>query len=318
MGNCCILRDEVIYLNPLPGEPLSPCFRRFLSEHKFHLRLQEMADEYLNGEYDVMDVTLFLLSLSSDELAGHYRICLLKLLLGLILVPSGLQKFNSTYGNLTRLSRLRILLLEVNEETEEGRNLLEMLGYFSVLFEKISAGWSIRYTIILDKSGSMTYSDGFGMRWADAKEACEHMADAMESLAINGMTMYLFSESQSSHPKYTGLTCSRDIQRIFESNNPAGGTDMSGVLRQALNDHFVHREQEHILVITDGEPNNRDDVVRTLVEGINKLALPDELGITFMQVGHDREAAQFLHELQDCLTEKGARWNVVECITYEK
>jgi len=99
---------------------------------------------------------------------------------------------------------------------------------------------------------------------------------------------------------------------------PGGSTDLAGVLRQVMSDHFYHGggRPEHILVITDGEPDCEADVVSELVQGINCLTSETELGITFLQVGCCEKAARFLHQLQDCLTENGAKWNIIDCLTH--
>lgn len=283
--------------------------------------LMEKAQGLMHQGYDNIDIIIFILAASCSELSESARRSLLAMLCGLVRQREGMDKFNSPIlvdGIATsRLSRLRVLLEEINEETEEGERLLETVGYFSVLFEKIVAQWKIRYTIILDKSGSMDTCDHHCSRWKDAGIACEHMAEAMEDLAVGGMTMYLFSSPTTSHPKYMGLRCSEDVQKLFSSQCPGGSTDMAGIIRQVFFDHFQHGQPEHILVITDGEPDNNAALVRELISGINQLGAPDELGITFMQVGHCRQAATFLHELQDCLTEKGARWNIIDCITHD-
>jgi hypothetical protein len=88
------------------------------------------------------------------------------------------------------------------------------------------------------------------------------------------------------------------------------------VLSQVFKDHFEQRRMEHVLVVTDGEPDSKSNVIQVLVSGINQLSSDKELGITFMQVGCNEQAADFLHELQDCLTEKGAKYNIVDCITH--
>jgi len=274
----------------------------------------------LRKGHDSVDVVTLLLASPCHELGEYARKGLLSMLYALVNTSEGMPKFNQPKLvdglSLTRLSRLRVLLEEVNEELPEGERVLEMVGYFSVLFEKIVAGWKIRYTIILDKSGSMDTCDHHVSRWKDAGIACEHMAEAMEDLAVGGMTMYLFSSPTSQHPKYENLKCSEDVQKIFGSQCPGGSTDLAGAMHQAFGDHFQHGQPEHILVITDGEPDNSASLVRELIAGINNLANPDELGITFMQVGHCHSAAAFLHELQDCLTEQGAKWNVIDCITH--
>jgi hypothetical protein len=51
-------------------------------------------------------------------------------------------------------------------------------------------------------------------------------------------------------------------------------------------------------------------ISKEIVQGTNKLREIHEIGITFMQVGSNHEAAKFLHTLQDCITEKGAKWSI--------
>jgi len=220
---------------------------------------------------------------------------------------------------ITRLDRIRILLKEDNEELSPGEKILDRVGYKSILFEKIGARWIIKYTMIVDKSGSMASKDHHDVsRWHDAKRAAEQMSERIERFHTpSGMTLYLFS-SPGKHPKYEGLRTCEDIHNIFHHTHPDGSTDLAGVINQAFADHFAHGQQEHILIVTDGVPDNKDTVINALIGGINRLRDENELGVTIMQVGNDHAAADFLHELQDCLTEKGARFNVVDCITHHQ
>jgi len=172
--------------------------------------------------------------------------------------------------------------------------------------------------MIVDKSGSMESKHHDVSRWHDAKRATEQMSERIERFRTPwGMKLYLFS-SPGAHPKYEGLRTCEDIHKIFHHMHPGGSTDLAGVIRQAFADHFAGGMQEHFLIVTDGVPDNRDEVIAALISGINRLRDENELGVTIMQVGNDHDAADFLHELQDCLTEKGARFNVVDCITHHQ
>jgi len=157
----------------------------------------------------------------------------------------------------------------------------------------------------------MNTCDHHCSRWVDAGEAIEEMAEVMENLATGGMTLYMFSSPMPQHPKFIGLRCAEDVQRLFSSHRPGGSTDLAGVIRQVFLDHFQHRQPEHILIITDGVPDSSDCVTAELVSGINQLSSPDELGLTFMQVGHDEHAASFfartarLSNGEGCSMERG-------------
>eukprot|EP01126_Amoeba_proteus_P032241 TRINITY_DN3146_c0_g1_i9.p1 TRINITY_DN3146_c0_g1~~TRINITY_DN3146_c0_g1_i9.p1 ORF type:complete len:245 (+),score=29.78 TRINITY_DN3146_c0_g1_i9:361-1095(+) len=215
--------------------------------------------------------------------------------------------------------RLRILQEEYNSSLIEGKCVLATVGYFSMLFEKIIARWEIRYTVVLIKSGSMlTHSgDSHLSRWDDAREACEYLVEAMEPLAIDGMTLYMSSSSQVN--KCTSLSCAEEVQELFRSvtfDELDEQIDMTVVLSQVFLDHFQHQQMEHVLVITDCEPLNFSRVSDVLIEGIRKLSSPDELSFTFMQVGQDHPADHFLCKLGDELTARITQGKFVDCITH--
>jgi hypothetical protein len=71
-------------------------------------------------------------------------------------------------------------------------------------------------------------------------------------------------------------------------------------------------------VVTDGEPDDRKAVMRVIVETTLKLDRDEELGISFIQVGNDREATQFLKVLDDQLQSVGAKFDIVDTITIDE
>ena len=265
----------------------------------------------------MVDLIIDTLSLSEDQLGMQDRIAIIHLLDEVIMEHTiGMLQFNSIaiwkLQSRTRLSRLRVLLNHLNEELPICEEVLDHVHYKSIVFEKILAKMSMRYTLILDRSGSMhTHDTGHSKsRWHTAKAAVEHMAEQVERLVSTkkGMTLWMFSSPP--HSRYTDLKTCEDVESVFCKEKPHGLTDLSGVLRQAFEDHLTFNQPEHILVVTDGEPSNRDDVITVLVEFINKLSSPDQLGITFMQVGEDSTAADYLHNIQDHIVDLGAKYAV--------
>jgi hypothetical protein len=178
------------------------------------------------------------------------------------------------------------------------------------------------YTLILDKSGSMAMRDQRGgkSRWAAARESTEALAARCEELDPDGLTVYAFA---GRFRRYEGVTA-RTVSRIFVENEPSGGTDLAGVLHHALDDYFARRARgatkagETFLIVTDGEPDDRREVMRLIVDATKKLGSGEEVGLSFLQIGGDAEATRFLRILDDELTTAGAKHDIVDTMTFDE
>jgi uncharacterized protein with von Willebrand factor type A (vWA) domain len=175
------------------------------------------------------------------------------------------------------------------------------------------------YTLIIDKSGSMSMPDRCSgkSRWQAIQESTFALAHKCEQFDPDGITVYTFS---GRFKRYDNVTANK-VSQIFQENKPSGRTDLAGVLRDALQSYF-HRKGlgkakasgETILVVTDGEPNDRNAVIRAIVEASRQIESARELAITFIQVGRDPEATRFLKLLDDELQSTGAYFDIVETI----
>jgi len=103
------------------------------------------------------------------------------------------------------------------------------------------------------------------------------------------------------------------VNQIFWGVQPQGSTNLASVLKAALNDHFKTGNDETILIITDGKPDSEKHVKDVIVEATHKITRLGELSISFIQIGNDRGATEFLEELDDDL--KGAKMDIVDCVT---
>jgi uncharacterized protein with von Willebrand factor type A (vWA) domain len=178
------------------------------------------------------------------------------------------------------------------------------------------------YTIIIDKSGSMYTKDQMGgkSRWALMQESTIALANKCEELDPDGMTVYLFS---GRFKRYDNVTATKVVQ-IFQENEPSGATNMAVVLQDALNDYLRRKASgktkpngETILVVTDGEPDDRKDVMKVIIEASRKIDRDEELAISFIQVGNAPEATKFLKILDDELQSAGAKFDIVDTVTMD-
>jgi hypothetical protein len=144
------------------------------------------------------------------------------------------------------------------------------------------------YTLIIDKSGSMSTKDKPGglSRWQIMQESALALAAKCEELDPDGITVYLFS---GKFKRYDNVTAAK-VSAIFQENDPSGRTDLAAVLADAVNSYFQRKAQgqipangEMILVVTDGEPDDRKAVMDVIRNQDGSLSIVDGIGYQFTQ-----------------------------------
>jgi uncharacterized protein with von Willebrand factor type A (vWA) domain len=178
------------------------------------------------------------------------------------------------------------------------------------------------YTLIIDKSGSMSTPDQVGgrSRWDAAQESTLALARKCEQFDPDGITVYVFS---SRFRRYDNVTSAK-VAQIFLENEPSGTTNLAGVLKDATDQYFQRKASgqtqpggETILVITDGEPDDRKAVMVAIVEASRQMEQDEELAISMIQVGNDATATQFLKALDDQLQGVGAKFDICDTVTID-
>ncbi|HEY9834781.1 MAG TPA: VWA domain-containing protein [Stenomitos sp.] len=178
------------------------------------------------------------------------------------------------------------------------------------------------YTLIIDKSGSMATRDQLGhkSRWETMQESTLALASKCEEFDPDGITVYLFS---GRFRRYDNVTADK-VTQVFKENEPSGRTDLASVLQDATNQYFQRKATgqtklngETILVVTDGEPDDRKAVMKVIIEASRRMERDEELAISFIQVGTDAQATKFLKILDDELQSAGAKFDIVDTVTID-
>lgn len=193
------------------------------------------------------------------------------------------------------------------------------------------------YKILIDKSGSTDQRDCPNnlSRWQQEKEWAKVIAQKCETYDSDGIDVILFDNDIT---VYTGVTSAK-VDEIFRKENPGGSTNLADALKTALQP-FLNRRKEAsggffgigkrpftvdfsikvkpmiIIVLTDGEPNDKMAVVEVIKKTTECIQGRDEVGITFVQVGKNAEASKFLQKLDDNLTSEGTKFDIVDCKDY--
>ncbi len=177
---------------------------------------------------------------------------------------------------------------------------------------------SFDFTIIIDRSGSMgnMYKNG-KTRYEFLKESLVSFSNKLAKYDKDGFDLYTFS---SKFQKYTGINNASKVVEVFDSKDPNGSTDLYGVLEDFFkNFNAVKSPKPHICIIfTDGEPDDKTSVAKSIVAQSKKLDADEQLTLLFIQIGDDPSATKFLKGLDDDLTSHGAKFDIVDTKTIEE
>lgn len=150
------------------------------------------------------------------------------------------------------------------------------------------------YFLIVDRSGSMR-----GSNWQEAENAVRYFAGHICEFDPDGITLIFFDDKIV---KMNNVADPNYISQAFDENPPRGSTNLAEALHQAFLEHFAGtRGASTLLVITDGVPDDRDAVEKRIRDASNSLTSDEELSISFIQVGGDPRAREWLRYLDDNL-----------------
>ena len=177
------------------------------------------------------------------------------------------------------------------------------------------------YVITLDKSGSMDSDVAPGFtRWQQGQEYVMSMAKFCTQYDPDGIKVITFNGRYNVYDNVT----EEKVKEVFAKESPMGGTRMAPPLQAAF-DSYLQRKKagetnngEINIVVCDGEPQDRLEVMKAIAKFTQQLDSHDEYGITFIQTGTDKSAQAFLKALDDDLEAAGAKFDIVDTKTCDE
>ncbi|KAF8636271.1 hypothetical protein AX16_011041 [Volvariella volvacea WC 439] len=180
---------------------------------------------------------------------------------------------------------------------------------------------------LLDDSGSMK-----GDRWTEARNALDGLAnyiidkgwdsDGIDLRFLNSNNLFQFKD-------ITGVQDKGKVAEAINKVNPDGSTPTGSRTQQILGAHidklnaakgtsaYGEIKPLDMICITDGEPNDDEahELTKMLIEAGNKIKAgphhPNSLGVQFVQIGGDANAAAALAKLVQADT-----GNIVDTVPY--
>ncbi|KAI9845924.1 MAG: hypothetical protein M1837_004460 [Sclerophora amabilis] len=179
---------------------------------------------------------------------------------------------------------------------------------------------SFNTVFLIDDSGSMA-----GRSWQETSEALRVMVPICTAHDADGIDLYFLNHADN--VEYKNISSPADVERIFSSVRPWGGTPtgtrLHHILKPYLDEYEAHPDTTkplNIIVITDGVPS--DDVESVIISAARKLDRLDapawQAGIQFFQVGNEQGARDALKDLDDNLADIGGDLrDMVDTIPFE-
>ena len=175
------------------------------------------------------------------------------------------------------------------------------------VFEKLR---SYDTVFLVDDSDSM-----YGPRWDTTKHILLNIVSIAVLYDRDGVDIRFFNEYLEDHERLH-LDSADKVMRIFDKVEPYGSTPTADVLERELKDYIFeyrsnrHRKGLNLIVLTDGEPDRGQDVagvIANIAKRLDELEAPlRQVGIQFVHIGGDEDAALFLRTLDDDLQHKYA------------
>lgn len=161
---------------------------------------------------------------------------------------------------------------------------------------------------LIDDSGSM-----WGRRWYIASKVLADVAAIAVKYDRNGVDLKFFNEPLEDEER-KNIDTAEKVMGLFSRIEPDGPTLTANVIEEELNEYMYRYSLDrsikglNLIVLTDGEPKRGQKVEDVIVKYANELhaarAPLFQVGIQFVQIGAEKEAAEFLKMLDTKLKGK--------------
>lgn len=150
----------------------------------------------------------------------------------------------------------------------------------------------------------------YGRRWYTASKALADTAAIAVRYDRDGIDVKFFNEPLEDN-EGKNITSSERVMELFSKVQPEGPTLTADLLEAELNEYMYQYDRNrskrglNLIILTDGEPEEGQDVERVIIKYANQLrdarAPLFHVGIQFVQIGADSTATEFLRRLDSKL-----------------
>ena len=230
----------------------------------------------------------------------------------------------STNNLLLSMATKTELRARINENLAKAQSNQKLLKSGTNKDEDLKKLKDYQVELILDRTGSMSEKDGTGdltkFQWCEQNtvKLAQELGNHIPTLAVT-----VFNTTFQTYPNCDPAK----IHDLYVTLTPEGCTDVIDPLKDRI-DHFLRSHDANhkkllVAVIHDGMPNEPGGpeqappaLKRAIIDLTKSLDSPDQVTITFLQIGDSFEGGRFLTELDDNLVSEGAKYDIVDTKTF--
>lgn len=173
--------------------------------------------------------------------------------------------------------------------------------------------------ILCDVTGSMDSpvkaSNPTGQtRWHYAQETLRDFTKFACEIDDDGINLGFFGGNK--FPLHENVTADK-IAGILNGQSVGGGTFLAPALNQMFR-KAAGSKKDLVIVFLDGEVNDAPAVEAELIAQANRQSSDNDCTVLFVQIGDDSGAKRWLQALDDGLTAKGAKFDIVDVKTIDE
>lgn len=177
------------------------------------------------------------------------------------------------------------------------------------------------YIIIIARSAaSRDQNHPLYEHWLAAQASLIDLAKKCQELDSDGLTVY---EASTPLWKYENTDVKRLAEILQRQNTTPDPENLTKInLHEALGDaisnyfkrkaSFKAKKGAIIVVVIDDKQEDGKLVAEIIINTANKIAIDEEIGISFIQIGEDLETREFLTYLDHNLQQVGAKFDIVD------
>jgi len=190
------------------------------------------------------------------------------------------------------------------------------------IFRKMLKHGEAKLSAALNKNDNAAppKSDKPPTRWEKAIVALHGIVAQVSQIDPDGVDVFCFPGTKGNEGSdvYRNIKDMKGLEALVNSKaEPSGachmGQAMETVLQEALDRGFDKRPC-CILVLTAGRPDDHEALSKTLADTATKVTKAGDLSVTFVHIGDDEWAEQYLKHLDDDLTTTSANGEVIDIV----
>ena len=156
------------------------------------------------------------------------------------------------------------------------------------------------------------------LRYEKAVIAMNGIVNQVSKIDPDGVDVVCFpgsgGEGGLEHDIYRNIKDIKGLEALVTAQEPKGPCNMGQAMNVVLKEAFEKERPCSVLVLTAGRPDDHEALTETLVKAARKVRKVSDLTITFVQVGDDEWATNYLKHLDTELSTTNADGEEIDIV----